>query len=62
MKQHRLYMMPQTGSIDTFEEWLDLAIADAKELDLTQEEIDSVIAQLVPVVYDEESQQWIEEE
>ena len=62
MKTSKLYMMPQTGSIDTFEEWLDLAIADAKELDLTQEEIDSVIAQLVPVVYDEGSQQWIEEE
>lgn len=62
MKTSRLYMMPQTGSVDTFEEWMDLAMADAKALDLTQQDIDSVIAQLVPVVYDEEAQQWIEED
>jgi hypothetical protein len=29
---------------------------------LGREEIDSGIAELIPVVYDEETQQWIEEE
>lgn len=62
IKTSKLYMMPQTGSVDTFEEWLDLAMADAKALNLTKEDIDSVITQLVPVVYDEEAQQWIEED
>jgi len=62
MKQHRLYMMPQTGSIDTFEAWIQDATEDAARHHLGQQEIDSGIAALIPVVYDEETQQWIEEE
>jgi len=62
MKQHRLYMMPHTGNIDTLEAWLDAAKEDAARHQLGQEEIDSGIAALIPVVYDEDTQQWIEEE
>ena len=62
MKQHRLYMMPQTGNIDTLEAWIQDATEDAVRHQLGQEEIDSGIAELIPVVYDEDTQQWIEEE
>jgi len=55
-------MMPQTGSIDTFEAWIQDATEDAARHQLGQQEIDSGIAALIPVVYDEDTQQWIEEE
>jgi hypothetical protein len=61
MKQHRLYMMPQTGNIDTLEAWLDAATEDAARHQLGREEIDSGIAALIPVRYSKETQQWEEE-
>jgi hypothetical protein len=61
MKQHRLYMMPHTGNIDTLEAWLDAATEDAVRHQLGREEIDSGIAALIPVRYSKETQQWEEE-
>ena len=61
MKQHRLYMMPQTGNIDTLEAWIQDATEDAARHQLGQEEIDSGIAALIPVRYNKETQQWEEE-
>ena len=55
-------MMPQTGNIDTLEAWIQDATEDAARHQLGQQEIDSGIAALIPVVYDEDTQQWIEEE
>ena len=61
MKQHRLYMMPQTGSIDTLEAWLQSATEDATAWQLGQDAVESSIAELIPVVYDEQTKQWVEE-
>ena len=61
MKQHRLYMMPQTGSIDTLEAWLQSATEDATAWKLGQDAVESSIAELIPVVYDEQTKQWVEE-
>ena len=61
MKQHRLYMMPHTGSIDTHEAWLQSATEDATAWQLGQDAIESSMAELIPVVYDKKTNQWIEE-
>jgi len=61
MKHHRLYMMPHTGSIDTLEAWLQSATEDATAWQLGQDAIESSIAELIPVVYDKKTNQWIEE-
>jgi len=61
MKQHRLYMMPHTGSIDTLEAWLQSATEDATAWQLGQDAIESSMAELIPVVYDKKTNQWIEE-
>ena len=61
MKQHRLYMMPHTGSIDTLEAWLQSATEDATAWQLGQDAVESSIAELIPVVYDKKTNQWIEE-
>ena len=61
MKQHRLYMMPHTGSIDTLEAWLQSATEDATAWQLGQDAVESSIAELIPVVYDNKTNQWIEE-
>ena len=54
-------MMPQTGSIDTLEAWLQSATEDATAWQLGQDAIESSIAELIPVVYDNKTNQWIEE-
>ena len=61
MKHHRLYMMPHTGSIDTFEARLQSATEDAMTWQLGQDAVESSIAELIPVVYDQQTKQWIEE-
>ena len=61
MKHHRLYMMPHTGSIDTFDAWLQSATEDATAWQLGQDAIESNMAELIPVVYDKKTNQWIEE-
>jgi len=61
MKHHRLYMMPHTGSIDTLEAWLQSATEDAMVWQLGQDAVESSIAELIPVVYDKKTNQWIEE-
>jgi len=61
MKQHKLYMMPQTGSIDTLEAWIQDATEDAARHHLGQHKIDANIAALIPVRYNKETQQWEEE-
>ena len=61
MKHHRLYMMPHTGSIDTLEAWLQSATEDATAWQLGQDAVESSIAELIPVVYDKKTNQWIEE-
>jgi len=53
--------MPHTGSIDTLEAWLQSATEDAMTWQLGQDAIESSMAELIPVVYDKKTNQWIEE-